>query len=184
MFNGRYMRKLVLLIFTVSNISLVYLIYGEITLKKVVEYDQDDLEEHPGEHYTLKTVVEYDPDDLEEHPGTPVFNNTTFNPTVEDVVTMKTFTMPPIYRVNATDPNSHRKVLAETFNPEAYYNVDLDYLNQMADKAFKEIQLQCEGITMARAKRKSNATGIPLCSCAPNTLGEWQIVVFNTQACL
>ena len=161
MFNIRCNKKLVLFIFTLSNISLAYLIYGEITLKREVEYDQDDTEEHPR-----------------------MFNNTTVKPKSREIVTLKSFSMPPIYRVNATDPTSHRNVLAEMFNPKAYYNVDLEYLNQQADKAFKEIQPQCERMTMIQAKMKSKATGIPLCSCAPNTLGEWQIVVFNTQACL
>ena len=146
----------VVVLFAIANLTLVALILNEYSINtEPIPVSSIASSEHPGALLNLTVFLNVTPvSPLPPHPGTLP-------------------TMPPI---NSTDPVTNRRVITQIFNQHAYFNVDVRYLNVLAQKALETNAENCDDITAAWAKAETNRTGLPLCSCAPDTLGKFQCI--------
>ena len=123
---------------------------------------------------TIIRIQRYPMDDLEEHPG--CLNDSFFF----DMHHKKISTSSVSHVQNSFVNDSADDGLVEFFNHDAYMKVDLDALEQQASKALEMNHEMCENMTSSWSFNKSRDTGIPLCSCAPETLGVYDLSLFLT----
>ena len=152
----RCARMPVVLFFSVANLTLLALIVGEYSSPSPV---RDALLYQAEQHGGLANL------------SIPLLHNRTSVSPLRPQHSQGG-TLFELHPLNSTDPVTHRRVIAEIFSPKAYYNVNLENLNRLANKALETNAAQCDNITTDWARAEANKTGLALCSCQPDTLGK------------
>lgn len=145
--SARCNRKVVAAFFAAANALLVWMIIDDYR-NGSERYRRNVEEEHPGLDVNVSQF---------QLPNTAAITSLTPRSTLASI--------------NSTDPITNRQVIAEIFSPDAYFNVELKYLNRLAERAVEVNSKRCDDVTSASARQRSKDTGLPLCSCSPDTLG-------------